>query len=77
MGLVDTVYRRAVFQHLDFTQGAGILRQAPVGGQWLVESLQEEGTVTTAVPYHHDGLFPVQFAHQAQNVRDACQQVLQ
>src|SRR5215470_549580 len=74
---VEPPYRRGKPVQLDLTDGARVLRQSPVGGERLVERLQQKRPVTAAVPDDHDGLIRMAFADQAQNVRHASHEILQ
>src|SRR5215472_1550001 len=75
--LVEALHGRGTREKLDFAHRAWILRQPPVRRERLVERLQEQCTVTAAVPHHHDSLIRVPFANRAQYVRHACEEILE
>src|SRR5262249_50736713 len=75
--LVEPPHRRGKPLQLDLAYGARVLRQSPVGGEGLVERLQEKRSVIAAVPDDHDGLIRMACADEAQNVRHASDEILQ
>src|SRR5262249_11065201 len=74
--VVDAPHADAAAGHVNFVDTARILCRAPIGGQRLVEKLQQHGAIHAVMADQHDGLIGMARKHHAQCIRCARDEIL-
>src|SRR5262249_2201760 len=69
--VVDAPHANPTVSHVNFVDTARILGCAPIGGQGLVEKLQQHGAIHAVMADQHDGLIGMTRKHHAQRIRCA------
>ena len=65
------------FSEINLIDAAGLLYKSPIGGQRLIQELQEHRSVNAVVPYENDCVLGMMLYDETQCVCTACDQFLE
>lgn len=54
--------------HVDLVDAAWRLREAPIGGQRLIDQLNQQGTIHTGMPNQHDRVLNVSIENEPKRI---------
>jgi hypothetical protein len=77
LGFIDPAYPNAPANGIDLVDTARVLCNSPIGGQGLIQQLQQEGPVHAIMPDQDDNVIDVVLQNETKSVRAPSHQVLQ